>query len=255
MKNNILRGGTLGGLVLMMLWGLFGCSSGEKYDTSTAEGAFQRAEHFEKSRRFDEAIMYFNQVKNQHPYSRLATEAELRVADIYFNRQSYVEAQSAYQVFKELHPRHPRIDYVTYRLGMSFFNQLPSTIDRDLSLAHRALIYFEEVLHSYPTSEYAPKAAESRQEALRMLAEKELYIANFYFVRKRYDSALRRFEGLIQSYPGIGLDEKALLGATLSAHKTQELDKAKKYYSQLVGSFPSSDEAKRAESEIGNELQ
>src|SRR5262249_18604911 len=154
-------------------------------------------EKFEKDERYEEAIAQFNTVKNKFPYSKLATEAELKVAEINFKREEFVEAQNAYQVFKEMHPSHPKIDYVTYRLGLSFFNQLPSTIDRDLAVAERAILYFDEVIQSYPQSSHVKDAREYKTKSLKMLAEKEYYVGHFYFIRDFYDSALTRFEGLL----------------------------------------------------------
>ncbi len=125
----------------------------------------------------------------------------LRIADIHFEREDFIEAQNGYQYFKELHPTHPRIDYVTYQLGMSFFNQLPSTIDRDLQLAQKAILYFDEVTTSHSTSSYAAKAKEYKEKAVKMLAEKENYIAHFYFICDKYGSALGRYEEIIKTYP------------------------------------------------------
>src|SRR5258708_1670449 len=99
---------------LILLIGIFallaGCSSTPEFDTSTPEGAYKLAEKYEKDERFEEAITQYTQVKNKHPYSKLATEAELRIAEIHFKREEYVESQNSYQVFKEMHPSHPQID-------------------------------------------------------------------------------------------------------------------------------------------------
>lgn len=233
---------------------LSGCASTENYDTNTADGAFKLGEKFEKDERFEEAIAQFTQVKNKHPYSKLATEAELRIAEIYFKREEFIEAQAAYQVFKEMHPTHARIDYVTFRLGLSFFNQLPSTIDRDLAVADRAILYFDEVVQSYPQSPHVKEARDYKIKALKMLAEKEYYIANFYFIRDHWASALGRFEDLLLKYSGLGFDAKALYGAAISAHKAKELSKAKNYYLKLTSQFKDSEEAAKARREIGQRI-
>lgn len=231
-----------------------GCSSMSDIDTSTPEGAFKLAEKYEKDDRFEEAINQYNQVKNKHPYSKLATESELRVADIYFKREDFVEAQNAYQVFKELHPSHPRIDYVTFRLGLSFYNQLPPTIDRDLSVADRAIIYFDEVIQSFSKSPYVKESEDYKLKSLKMLAEKEFYIGHFYFIRDDFESALGRFEDLLQRYPNLGMDAKALYGAAVSAHKIKDVAKAKSYYQKLITMFGGSEEAEKARREIGNRI-
>lgn len=233
---------------------LVNCSLSESYDTNTPEGAFKLAEKFQKSSRFEEALAQYNEVKNKFPYSKLATEAKLRIADIYFERGEYPEAQASYQSFKELHPNHPRADYATYQLAMSYYKQLPPTIDRDLSLASRAMIYFDEVSSTYPNSEYAPKAREGKENILKMLAEKEYYIGNFYFIREHYLAALGRFEELLNKYPGLGLDKEALYRAAISAYRVKEYPKAKYYYERLISQHGNSDEARSAREELDGKL-
>lgn len=242
-------------LVILALSLFFiGCTGSETYDTNTPEGGFKLAEKFQKSSRFEEALAQYNQVKNKFPYSKLATEAKLRIADIHYEREEYPEAQASYQSFKELHPNHERADYATYQLAMSYYSQLPSSIDRDLSIASRAMIYFDEVSSTYPKSEFAPKAREGKQKTLKMLAEKEYYVANFYFIRDHYEAALGRFEDLLTKYPGMGLDVKALYRASISAYRIKEYPKAKKYYERLIAQFGNSSEARLAREELDGKL-
>lgn len=231
---------------------LVGCSSADQIDTSTPEGMYKLGEKYEKDERFEEAITQFTTLKNKHPYSKLATEAELKIADIHFKREDYVESQNAYQTFKEMHPSHARIDYVTYQLALSFFDQLPSTIDRDLAVAERAILYFDEVVQSYPKSTFVKEAGEYKIKALKMLAEKEYYIGQFYFIRDHYESALGRFENLLARYPNLGFDAKALYGAAYSAHQIKDVAKTKQYMTKLTTQFKDSSEARKAKSEIGN---
>lgn len=229
---------------------LAGCSSAEKVDTNTPEGAMKVAQDFENDERYDEALQKYAEVKNKFPYSKLATEAELKIADVHFKREAYIEAQNAYQLFKEFHPRHPQSDYVTFRLALSYFNQLPSSIDRDLTLADRSILYFDEVINSYPSSQYVAEAKQKRQDALKMLADKEMYIARFYSKKKMYDSALKRYEGILKSYPNLGLDSEALYGAAKCAFETGEKDRGQQHLKNLYSLFPSSDEAQRAKNEF-----
>ena len=239
---------------LLSLAFLSACAMTPDIDTSTPEGSFKLAEKFEKDERFEEAISQYTQVKNKHPYSKLATESELKIAEIHFKREEFVESQNAYQSFKEMHPTHPQIDYVTFRLGLSFFNQLPGTIDRDLGVAERAILYFDEVVQSYPNSQYVTEAKDYKNKALKMLAEKEYYIGHFYFIRERYESSLARFEGLLEKYSDRGLDAQALYGASVSAYKIKEMTKAKTYYDKLQSDFKDTTEAEKARHEIGNNI-
>jgi len=233
------------------LFQLVGCSSIDQIDTSTPEGAFKLAQEYEKDERYEEAAQKYQDVRSKFPYSKLAREAELKIADVHFKREAYVEAQGAYQLFKDFHPKHPQIDFVTFRLALSFFNQLPSTIDRDLSVADKAIRYFDEVISVYPNSQYAGEAREKREAALKMLAKKELYVANFYFKRKTYDSALGRFEHLLKTYSGLGLDAQALYGAARSAFAVGERVRGQQHVDRLLTLYPGSNEAKKAKDEFG----
>lgn len=227
-----------------------GCSSADKYDTSTAEGAFKQAEEFEKDERYEEAVAKYTDVKNKFPYSKLAPQAELKIADVQYKREAYIESQTAYQLFKEFHPKHPQADYVTYRLAMSYFNQLPSSIDRDLSVADKAILYFDELINSYSNSQYVAEAKQKKTETLTMLAKKELYVADFYTRREKFDSALKRYETVLKLYPGLGLEPLALFGAAHAALKSGEKDKATQYLDTLFNKFPNSDQARRAKNEL-----
>lgn len=242
---------TLRVITILAALGLFvsGCTTTEK-NSSEPEGAFAIAEEFDKGERYEEAIRRYTEVKNKFPYSNFATKAELAIADVYFKQESFAESQVAYQMFKELHPTAPQADYVQFRIGMSYFMQLPSTIDRDLTLADDAILNLSDFIKKYPNSTYIPEAQEKRSAAIKMLAEKEEYIADFYFKRKIFDSALVRYEGIYLNYKGLGFDAKALSRAVIAAHKIGDAAKVKKYKELLAQNFPGSNELKDAEKEI-----
>lgn len=221
---------------------LISCASDEK-KADTAEAAFKIAKEYEDAERYQIAIQKYTDVKNKFPYSSLATEAELAVANIHFKSEDFVEAQISYQNFRELHPKHSQIDYVIYRTGMSYFLQLPETIDRDLTLANDAIYSFDELIKKFPNSQYVTEARDLRRKAYVMLNEKELYIADFYFKQKQYDSALLRYVSSYKKYPDFGLQPRSLAGAIRSSAKLYDEETQKTYTSLLMKNFPDSKEA------------
>lgn len=228
---------------------ILSCSSTDR-NSNTPEGAFAIAAEYDEGERFEEAIRRYTEVKNKFPYSNFATKAELAIADVYFKQESYAEAQVAYQMFKELHPTSPQSDFVQFRIGMSYFNQLPSTIDRDLTLANDAIFQLSDLIKRYPNSAHVAEATEKRSAAIKMLAEKEEYIADFYFKRKIFDSALKRYEGLYNNYRSLGFDAKALSRAAICAKMVGDNSKAKKYVEILTRDFAQSRELRDAQKEI-----
>ena len=226
------------------------CASKDVAESNSAEAAFKAAEDYEKDERYDEAITKFNEVKNKHPYSKFAVESELHVADIHYKREAFIEAATAYQLFKDFHPKNPKIDYVTFRLAMSYFEQLPPTADRDLAPATKALQFFTEVINAYPTSPYVSEARQKKTETLRMLAEKEAYIGWYYYKRNVFDSALRRYEGLLVKYPDLGYDEESLYYAAVSAFETGNHDVGTRHIKELLAKFPDGKFSSRGKSAL-----
>jgi len=241
-------------LSLLSLIALTGCSSADlknvNIDEKTAEGTYNLAEYYAKNKRYEEALARLRTLKNKFPYSKYAVLSELKLADIEFTREFWPEAETAYRLFKEFHPKHPKSDYVSYRMALSQYNQLPSTIDRDLTDAYRTIRYFDDVIQSYPKSEWVKDSKDYKNKTIKMLAEKEQYIASFYFIREHYLSALGRYEGILKRFKGIGAEESALYGAAVSAYKVKDMEKAKDYLDTLATKYPDSDLYKKAKGKI-----
>jgi outer membrane protein assembly factor BamD len=148
--------------------GFWGCSSSEK-NLNTPEGLFELAKKFENSDRYQVAIQRYNELRTKFPYSSYAVQAELAIADVHYKNKDFAEAQISYQNFRELHPRHAQIDYVIYQTGMSYYEQLPETFDRDVTLANDAIYNFNDLIKRFPSSEHIIKAKEFREKAFTML--------------------------------------------------------------------------------------
>ena len=239
---------------LSLLFLLCSCSSSElknlNVDEKTPDGLYNLANYFVSNNRFEDALARLRILKNKHPYSKFATDAELKIADIEFKREYWPEAETAYRLFKEFHPKHAKSDYVSYQMAISQYNQLPETIDRDLNDAYTAIRYFDDVITSYPESKYVKDAKEHKNKTIKMLAEKEQYIASFYFIREHYLSALLRYESMLTRFKGIGTEPGALFGAAVSAYKIKEVDKAKGYLAELANKYPNSSEYKDAKDQL-----
>lgn len=231
-----------------------GCSNADlkdvNVDEKTAEGTYNLAEYYSKNKRYEDALARLRTIKNKFPYSKFATNSELKIADIEFEREYWPEAETAYRLFKEFHPKHPKSDYVSYQMALSQYNQLPSTIDRDLTDAYNTIRYFDDVIQGYPNSKWVTSSKDYKNKTIKMLAEKEQYIASFYFIREHYLSALGRYEGILKRFKDIGVEEDALYGAAVSAYKVKDMAKAKDYLDTLATKYPKSDLYKKAKGKI-----
>lgn len=185
---------------LLLIGGLTGCGClfGEKKTDTAEELAEKGMEYFEEED-YHDALKAFTTLKERYPYSRYAILAELKVADAHFHRKEYAEAIAAYADFLQLHPKNDAIPYVLYQIGECYYEQLLSE-DRDQTPTRRAISAFQRLLKEHPFSTHAKTAKERIKDCRKLLAQHELYVANFYFKSKHYEAALSRFEGVLAGY-------------------------------------------------------
>ena len=153
MKFNILVFG-----LLALVAGFTSACSGKKIDDSNPQELFKDAEEDVNDKRYTIALDKLKSLKNKFPYSNLATEAQLRIADVYYLEDSFIEAAASYETFRDMHPKHAKADFVLFRIGESYYNQLPGGEDRDLSPGSKAIEAYRELAAVYPTSQYVAPA-------------------------------------------------------------------------------------------------
>jgi outer membrane protein assembly factor BamD len=192
-------------VVLLMLGLSFGsvlssCSSTPVNDSDPA-ALYKDAEDDIKNDHYQIAIDKLRTIRNKFPYSKYSVDAQLRLADVYFLQEDFAEAAAAYETFRDLHPKHEKAPYAMFRIGKSYYKDSPSNVARDLTPAQKAVDAYQEYLHRFPAASDAQEARDDLGSARKLLADKELYIGNFYFKRDFYDSAKPRFERVIALYP------------------------------------------------------
>ncbi len=216
-----------------------GCSS-QEVASDNPDALFKEAEEELADGRYMMAIEKLRDLKNKFPYSTRAVDAELKIADAYFQQEAFIEAETAYEVFKELHPTHPRIDYVQYQVALSNFHQIPSHPGRDLTAAYKAIDAFRKLEEQFPSSEYVDKGRVHSGEARRKIAEYESYVADFYFRRRHFLSASYRYAALLKDFPDMGYDETALFRLGESYFRIRMYGNAKDTLGRLLKQFPES---------------
>ncbi len=175
------------------------CATKRPTGSTEAEILFKEAKELVEKSRYIQATEKLNALRSQYPYSFYATHAELMQADILFAQENYAESAAAYILFRDFHPKYSELGYVVYRISESFYRQLPETFDRDLSAGIEAIKYFEELLQTYPSTEYVKDAQKRIDQIQDMIEKKEIYIADFYFKTKDYFAAKARYEDILKT--------------------------------------------------------
>ncbi|MDR1490055.1 MAG: outer membrane protein assembly factor BamD [Desulfovibrio sp.] len=168
----------------------------------TAQELFEAGNDAMRDKNYVGASKYYSKLKDLFPFSPYAVEAELSLADCYFLDEEWPAAVDAYKEFESLHPRHQAIPYVLFNIGMASMNGYPS-IDRPSDPIVEAYSYFQRLIESYPNTEYAAVSAEKMKECRKLMAEHELFYADFYYRMGRYASALARYKVIIDKYQDV----------------------------------------------------
>ncbi len=211
-----------------------------------AQQSFKKASKSLKRGYYDDAITEFEKLRNKFPFSRYAVDAELKIADALFKKHEYVDAADAYRTFAKLHPKHEKVDYASYRVGLSMFQDSPRSVDRDQVGVEKALEEFRAFITRFPDSKYAADAAKRVGEGRDRLAEKELYVGRYYVKHRKYKASLGRLRNVLAKYPESTAVEEAsfLLGKAL--YHTRAHGDARTQLTAFLRAHPSSRFAREA---------
>lgn len=189
-----------------MLLLLSGCGIVDHYflappeDTAQelAQGGFEAME----AKDYRRAITYFTKLKDRYPFSPYTSAAELTLGDAFFLSEQYEAAAQTYLEFESLHPGHESMPYVLFQIGMSYLKQFRS-IDRPTDNLGLALQYFSRLQQAHPQSAQAADAERFILQARRHMAEHELYVADFYWRKKEFGPAWRRYKAVTETFADI----------------------------------------------------
>jgi len=237
-------------LAAAMLASLAGCASGPatrpkvSYKVSAQENFAKGMKAFQDGD-YLEAIEFFTFVKTKFSFDSRAAEAELMIANCEFARERYLEAAEAYTNFIKMHPRHPRVPFATFRVGMCFYHRIPSdwwlfppAYELDTEETERAVRELQRHLALYPNDESVSKAKQALRECMVRLAQRTRFVMNFNQKRNRHRGALWRAEELLQRFADLGFDEEAMFVKGRSLLELGEAARARETFLALVERYP-----------------
>lgn len=198
-------GGNMKFSKLMVIFSIFiilvaGCSSKEPPKKPAEEWLKEGTEYFQK-KKYQKAAEALENAIIEADSPELAAQAQLLLGDSYFLMKEYEQAIPSYKEYLNIYPDSPDAKRAMYRLGLSYYNQV-DTVDRDLQNAELALKTFEQLKEKYSDFAKENKVDKKIVELRNLLAEKELYVAKFYFRIKEPAAAIKRLEYLVKNFKG-----------------------------------------------------
>jgi outer membrane protein assembly factor BamD len=232
----------------------FGGEIGEPTYTADAESNLAKGDEMLDNKNYLEAQKYYDYVKSKFPYLEAATTAELRLADVDFEREKYIESRDRYLNFVKLHPTHPKVDYAAYRAAVTHFKDMPSDFfllppsrEKDQAEVRASSLAMADFIRNYPKSEFVPEAQKVLDDVRKRLAEHELYVADFYSRREKWPAVIGRLNVVANQYGGLGYEEKVYFGLYDAYRKMNDSTKAEESLKTLVAKYPDTPAAKRAQ--------
>ena len=165
-----------------------------------AEELYQIGEKHLEARRYGEAQDAFKKIVERHPTSSYAARGRFLMGEAYYRQGEFDKAIVEFNTFLSFYPRHQIADLVQYRLAMASYDQI-KPIEQDQTIAHRALAAFKKLVKEYPESRYAGDALAKIDICRGRQAQKELWVATYYFNQGNPGGARQRLELVLKEYP------------------------------------------------------
>jgi outer membrane protein assembly factor BamD len=151
-----------------------------------------------QSKRWTDAIDYFQEVERQHPYSEWSRRAILMQVYAYYQNNNYQDAIAAADRFIALFPGNPSAAYAFYMRAICNFEQIVD-VGRDQGYAEAALVGLRDVARRYPNTAYATDARVKIDMVNDQLAGKEMTVGRFYQRANQPLAALNRYKAVINN--------------------------------------------------------
>jgi outer membrane protein assembly factor BamD len=196
----------------------------------------------------------FRDIRSNYPYTRFAALSELREADCLSLQDKHVEAIEIYERFARVRASHENVPYARFKAAQSQYEQIPSewflsppAYERDMRAARDALKDLRRYLLDFPYDEHAEEAATMESKTLALLAQHELYVADFYLKRDHPEAAIKRLLGMLATYEGSGFEPQAMLLMGRTQLMMKERAQAHATFRELIARYPQSGSAVQAE--------
>jgi len=234
-------------MVVAVAVALAGCAG--KKPVVPADQLWTEANEAYDDEAYDYAIQRYKALLDQYPFDPHAEEAELKIAQAYYNADRFPEAIAAFGNFERMHPTSTYLPTTEYHRGLSYMAQY-TTSDRDQQAVTNALNTFRNIVDRFPGTPWADRSVLRIRECREALAQHEAQVASYYLQRKSWRAAESRLRGLLTEYPETDAAAETLYTFGQSYDEREEQEGAVLAYSTLVRHFPDDERVKDARTHL-----
>ena len=235
-------------IILLSIFILNGCSKNDK-EISLIKEINQEDEmiqaYKEGVKALDEndtffAAKKFLEAELLYPQSEWASKSSLMASYAYYIEGNYSEALYNLERFLKTYPKDPRIDYVHYLIGLSYYENIEGE-KKDIKPLIEAKNKFKFVIQNYPNTDFTLDSKFKIDLINDVLASKEMYLGRHYIKKEKWVAAINRFKIVLNDYDTTIYTEEAIHRLVEIHYKIGLEGEAKKYASLLGYNYLSSE--------------
>ncbi len=226
-------------IVIAVCMLLFSCASKGPKKIDSAGDLYVDGVNLLQAKKYNKSIEKFSTLRENHPFDPLAIVAAVKLGDVYFAKKEYVLAIGVYEDFFKAHPDDENVPYVLSRLG-ECYDKESHTIDRDQAYTLKAIERLTYLKNRYPTNSFTKESEPRLAKMIQKLADRELYVGEFYYRSAQYNASIVRLEYFLAKYPNAKGIDKALLYLVQSYRELGNQEKSDFYLNRLQAEYPKS---------------
>lgn len=226
-------------LLLMVVFVLVSCASKKPKTTENPVDLYVKGVELMNKKKYKDAIEKFTAIREQYPFDPMALVATVKLGDTYFLKKDYVLAAGTYEDYFKAHPDEENIPYVLFKLG-ECYQKLSPTVDRDQANTLKGIERITYLKNRYPNSSYAAESTDRLAAFIQKLADRELYVGEFYVRTAQYNAAIMRLEAMLKRFPKSKNTDKALFYLYDAHRQLGNQEKADEYLETLRTKYPKS---------------
>ena len=249
-------------IILLSIFILNGCSKNDK-EISLIKEINQEDEmiqaYKEGVKALDEndtffAAKKFLEAELLYPQSEWASKSSLMASYAYYIEGNYSEALYNLERFLKTYPKDPRMDYVHYLIGLSYYENIEGE-KKDIKPLIEAKNKFKFVIQNYANTDFALDSKFKIDLINDVLASKEMYLGRHYIKKEKWVAAINRFKIVLNDYDTTIYTEEAIHRLVEIHYKIGLEGEAKKYASLLGYNYLSSEWYKKTYSILNKEYK
>lgn len=145
------------------------------------------------------AIKVFEKIIERNPLGFIAADAQVKIADSYYELRQFEEAQDSYLRVMENYPNSEWVPYAQFRIPYCKMSNIRIQ-ERNYELLAQSRRGFEEYIANNPQGTLVPTTKKIIAEIDIAMAERDYEVGEFYLRRKRPDAGAIYFESVIKEY-------------------------------------------------------